>query len=105
MPKNGYPGTIVSPEILEKLGIVPQLAAQHGRGFTLLDGKAIKYFPISDLQRIPNRFSETICKYSPESEVLLINGRNLDRCSWMLIALKPQSKWVWENSVTRAIAV
>ncbi|MCY6492135.1 hypothetical protein [Leptolyngbya sp. GGD] len=99
MPRDGYPTTIVSPDMLQKLSIVPRLAAAHGKGFTLIDGSEIKYFAIADLTELPSRF-DVAMSYDPRQEVLLINDRNLSKCSWMLVKLEQQSRWVWENSIT-----
>jgi hypothetical protein len=100
MGRERPPASIVSPDMLQKLSIVPRLAAQHGKGFTLIDGSEIKYFAIADLPRFPAHFDQAISTYDSKQEVLLVNDRNLSKCSWMLVKLERQSRWVWENSIT-----
>ncbi|BAU13775.1 hypothetical protein LEP3755_43160 [Leptolyngbya sp. NIES-3755] len=78
---------IVERELMERLSIVPRLAAQHGKGFTLLDGGEIKYFPVRDLPRIPSRFGDALNRYDPSKQVLLLGDRNLSRCPWMLLTV------------------
>lgn len=85
--------TLLSPELLRQLSLVPRLAAQHGKGFTLLDGTQIKYFPVQDLPDLPRRFAEVM-----RSAVDWRLG--LESLLLMLVAIEPQSQWSWKNSLT-----
>lgn len=82
--------SIVAPEVLQKLSIVPRLASRYGKGFTLLDADKIRYFPLGDVPQIPARFAQAVATYDESCELILINDRNLSTCSWMLVRIEQQ---------------